>query len=110
MGRVNRALSSEIAWRLPWWLDWTAGLVYRGVYLFGPFNAYDSCGPEAGALCRHNMAPPPWMMPGGRARRSESAKDAGELGDSSRYRPDNPIVPPPVLQHAAPLPPAKEER
>jgi hypothetical protein len=63
MVAVNRVLSEELAYRLPWWLDWTAGAVYRATYLFGPFNAYDSCGPEAGERCRHNMAPPSWMLP-----------------------------------------------
>lgn len=59
--RADLELSKGMKARLPWWLDWTSGAVYRSVYLFGPFNAFDSCGPEAGERCRHNMPRPDWM-------------------------------------------------
>lgn len=52
--KVDRELSDEISKVLPWWLDWTAGPVYRAVYMWGSM-AYDTCKPDAGERCRHNM-------------------------------------------------------
>lgn len=36
--------------------------IYQGAVLaFGGFGSFNSCGPEAGELCRHAMRRPPWM-------------------------------------------------
>jgi hypothetical protein len=58
---VDWVLSQDMRERLPWVLDWTAGAVYRAVYMWGD-SAYDSCKLDAGDKCRHDMKPPPWML------------------------------------------------
>jgi hypothetical protein len=45
------------AWKgkiIPW-------LYWKAVHLFGGTNAYDSCGPAAGRVCRHGQHVPMWM-------------------------------------------------
>lgn len=36
-------------------------VLYRGVRLGGGGNAWNSCGPQSGDRCRHNMKKPKWM-------------------------------------------------
>jgi hypothetical protein len=60
--RADHELADGMASILPRALDWTAGAVYRGVVIGGPFNAWDSCGPEAGERCRHGQLAPQWML------------------------------------------------
>jgi hypothetical protein len=66
-GRELRDLMREY---LPLLLDWTAGLVFRSLYLAGGWGWWNSCGPRpfganAGQLaqgfCRHGLAMPDWM-------------------------------------------------
>jgi hypothetical protein len=53
----------QLRWRvreaLPWWLHYTAGMVFVAVRTAGGY--WNSCGPEAGARCRHGQGMPPWM-------------------------------------------------
>jgi len=52
--RYMRA-SLPLRWR------WVRYGYKSAVFLFGGFGSFDSCGPKAGKLCRHNMPQPPWM-------------------------------------------------
>lgn len=55
---LRRFLRASVPWR--WgWLKW---IYWLGVHYGGGIKAFDSCGPEAGELCRHNMPMPAWMM------------------------------------------------
>ena len=55
--RLRRFLSAAtpLRWR---WLKW---FYWAGVHLGGGISAFDSCGPDAGVLCRHDMPMPEWM-------------------------------------------------
>jgi hypothetical protein len=52
-------LRERIRTTLPWWLHWTAGQVFVAVATAGGY--WNTCGPEAGDLCRHGMRQPAWM-------------------------------------------------
>jgi len=56
----NRELRKNVGLAVPWYVQWTRVVYYFAVTAFGnpPFN---SCGPEVGDLCRHNMPQPLWM-------------------------------------------------
>lgn len=58
---ADRALGRMIRGALPWSLKWIGWLYYRMVHRYGGDHAYDSCGPEEGAWCRHNLPRPGWM-------------------------------------------------
>jgi hypothetical protein len=47
---------------LPTW-RWIANIYHEFVHLFSGIRSWDSCGPEVGELCRHNMPMPEWMQP-----------------------------------------------
>lgn len=55
----------ELNWNLIAFLPWLlrgAGWIYRFMtWKYGGYSAFDSCGPEAGQFCRHNMPMPRWM-------------------------------------------------
>ncbi|GAF98604.1 unnamed protein product, partial [marine sediment metagenome] len=54
---LRRFLRAAVPWR--WgWLKWC---YWAGVHVLGGYKAWDSCGPAAGELCRHNMEMPEWM-------------------------------------------------
>ncbi|MCI0408176.1 MAG: phospholipase [Acidobacteria bacterium] len=58
---ADHLLGVLIAAALPWpwrWVGWTYRLM---VHRHGGTTAYDSCGPEAGERCRHNLPRPRWM-------------------------------------------------
>lgn len=47
---------------LPWYSRWVRRVYYWAVKKFGGrYEIFDSCGPEAGDFCRHNMPMPLWM-------------------------------------------------
>ena len=57
-------LSQNVRASLPWGLRWLAGLLYgRLTDLGGGYRAWNSCGSEDGARCRHGLALPGWMPP-----------------------------------------------
>jgi hypothetical protein len=58
---ADKKLRKRIAAVLPRVLDWIRWIYYRFVRRFGSLSAFDSCGPEAGERCRHNMPMPEWM-------------------------------------------------
>lgn len=57
----DKALRVRIAGVLPRWLDWMRWIYYRVVRCLGSLIAFDSCGPEVGERCSHNMPMPEWM-------------------------------------------------
>lgn len=40
------------------WLGWA---YWRATHRFGGTSAWNSCGPQAGRRCRHNLLQPDWM-------------------------------------------------
>lgn len=40
---------------------WFSIIVYIALWRYGGIEAFDSCGPEVGERCRHNMKRPVWM-------------------------------------------------
>jgi hypothetical protein len=62
--RDDRELQAFVACCLPWRWKWLGRVYKRAVLIAGGWNAYDSCGPEKGALCRHGMPMPRWMREG----------------------------------------------
>jgi hypothetical protein len=66
-GTMTEARKIRVAWEmresmrelLPWYLDWTAGRVYR-VLAFWP-GYFDTCSQEVGLYCRHGQPMPEWM-------------------------------------------------
>jgi len=59
--KTDRELRRNLAVALPWWNQWIRFAYWFAVRRFGSFHAYDTCGPEAGERCRHNMEQPGWM-------------------------------------------------
>lgn len=58
---ADELLGELVREALPWRWRWV-GWIYRvAVRRHGGTEAFDSCGPEAGPRCRHNLAPPDWM-------------------------------------------------
>lgn len=58
-GLLKRFMRASLPLRWRW-----VRYLYKGaVFTFGGFGSYDSCGPEVGERCRHNLAPPSWMDP-----------------------------------------------
>jgi hypothetical protein len=57
--RLRRGLRAATPWR---W-RWIANIYHEFVHLFSGIRSWDSCGPEVGELCRHNMPMPEWMQP-----------------------------------------------
>jgi hypothetical protein len=53
---------------LPWRWRWVRWIYLRGVHVGGGFDAWNSCGPEDGPECRHNVELPAWMLSGNRPR------------------------------------------
>lgn len=54
-------LGALIRHALPWRWRWVGWWYRLAVHRYGGIEAYDSCGPEAGDRCRHNLKQPPWM-------------------------------------------------
>jgi hypothetical protein len=54
-------LAENIGSALPWRWRFVRILYLRGVQIGGGFDAWNSCGPEDGELCRHNVELPAWM-------------------------------------------------
>ena len=46
---------------LPWRWRWVGWFYRFGVHWGGGVTAFDSCGSQAGELCRHNMPAPDWL-------------------------------------------------
>lgn len=56
-GMLGELVREALPWRWRW-----VGWIYRAaVHRYGGIDAFDSCGLEAGPLCRHGLAPPGWM-------------------------------------------------
>jgi hypothetical protein len=55
--RLRRGLRAAVPWRWGFvkWCYWTM------VHYFSGVTSWDSCGPEVGKTCRHNMLKPRWM-------------------------------------------------
>ncbi len=76
---ADHELSNHMGATLPWRWRWVRRIYLRGVQAGGGFDAWNSCGPEDGEFCRHNIELPPWMASanvevppgrkGGRSRR-----------------------------------------
>ena len=58
---ADKALRVHARELLPWYLRLAPWILYIGVAIGGGYGSWDSCGPEAGARCRHNIEQPPWM-------------------------------------------------
>lgn len=63
----HRALADQLLgfWiraLLPRGLGWIGWLYMRLTHSYGGTEAYDSCGSQAGKLCRHNLRKPAWML------------------------------------------------
>ena len=57
---ADRALRQHARELLPWFLQLAPMILHVGVRLGGN-SSWDSCGPDVGALCRHNIVRPTWM-------------------------------------------------
>jgi hypothetical protein len=60
--KADKELRANIALSFPKWLGWIRWLYYKAVRRFGSMHAWDSCGPEDGEYCKHNMQVPLWMQ------------------------------------------------
>ena len=58
---ADRELRDFVGESLPWRWRWVRYFYLRGVQVGGGFDAWNSCGPEDGEFCRHNIALPLWM-------------------------------------------------
>jgi hypothetical protein len=58
---ADKALRKHARELLPWYLCLAPIILYVGVRVGGGFGSWDSCGPEAGDRCRHNIKQPDWM-------------------------------------------------
>lgn len=56
----NRELYRNIGLKTVWYTRWVRKLYYFAVKKWG-WKSYDSCGPDVGEMCRHNMPIPLWM-------------------------------------------------
>ena len=61
MKQANSTLERVIAEALPFRWRWLKWPYYYAVKRLNGDVAWDSCGPEAGFLCRHNQRTPEWM-------------------------------------------------
>jgi hypothetical protein len=61
MVQANTMLELVIAAALPARWQWIKFFYYAAVKRFNGDVAWDSCGPESGATCRHGMSAPAWM-------------------------------------------------
>ena len=60
---ADQELGRNVRAALPWALRWLGGLLYwRFTDLAGGRRSWDSCGPEDGERCRHNLSKPGWML------------------------------------------------
>lgn len=58
---ADKALRVHAKELLPWYLRISPNILYVGVFVGGGFGSWDSCGPEEGDRCRHNIKQPDWM-------------------------------------------------
>ncbi len=58
--RRDAKLRVLIAEALPWRWDWTRWPVYAALRVLGGLS-FNTCGPDKGDRCRHNMPMPAWM-------------------------------------------------
>jgi hypothetical protein len=58
---ADNELKRNIRYSLPWRWRWVRYVYHAGVWFGGNFSAWDSCGPDAGEVCRHGMSQPDWM-------------------------------------------------
>ena len=63
---ADRALRQHARQLLPWWIRIAPVVLYYGV-IVGAHSSWDSCGPEEGERCRHNIKKPVWMQASGDA-------------------------------------------
>lgn len=59
---ADKALRKHARELLPWYLNLAPIILYVGVAVGGGFGSWDSCGPEVGDRCRHNIKQPDWML------------------------------------------------
>ncbi len=59
---ADKALRKHARELLPWYLNLAPIILYVGVRVGGGFGSWDSCGPEEGDRCRHNIKQPQWML------------------------------------------------
>lgn len=59
--RADMELKRHFKSSLPLRWRWIRYVYYAGVLAGGGFNAFDSCGPEEGETCRHDVTSPQWM-------------------------------------------------
>jgi hypothetical protein len=60
-GFADRALRKHARELLPWYLQIAPIVLHLGVRLGGN-SSWDSCGPDVGERCRHNIKMPVWMV------------------------------------------------
>jgi hypothetical protein len=60
-GLADRALRQHARELLPWYLQIAPIILHIGVRVGGN-SSWDSCGPDVGERCRHNIKPPTWMV------------------------------------------------
>lgn len=58
---ADKELGWHIRDQLPFGLRWVSWLYYRVTYRLGGMGAFNSCGPQVGKRCRHNLKMPDWM-------------------------------------------------
>ena len=52
---ADKELAANIRASLPWRWGWLRYVYLFGVWRYGGVNAWNSCGPEVGTMCRHGM-------------------------------------------------------
>ncbi len=59
--RADRELRGWISQTMVWSLRWIKWIYWYGVWKYGGIAAFDSCGRDAGKICRHGQPKPEWM-------------------------------------------------
>ena len=59
---ADEELAANIRASLPWRWRWLRFVYEFAVYRYGGVEAWNSCGPARGAVCRHNLPVLPWLM------------------------------------------------
>lgn len=60
--QADNRLKRHIDQSLPFRWSWVKYVYYTAVWRYGGMGAFNSCGPEVGFKCRHQMVMPEWML------------------------------------------------
>lgn len=60
--KADKELEQHIDDALPFRWSWVKYVYYVAVWRYGGMGAFNSCGPEVGYKCRHNIVAPDWQL------------------------------------------------